>query len=67
MQLKICGSHFTCKVADNCLNVCEQVVVVERNKDSPLPSPAVPRIASVYERNSDRKKNTTKSGLQKGK
>lgn len=56
MQLKICGSHFTCKVADNYLNVCEWVVVVERNTDSLLPSLAVLWIASVYERNPDRKK-----------
>ena len=29
---KTCDSHLTCKVANNCLNVCERVEVVERNK-----------------------------------
>ena len=38
--LKICGSHFTCKVANNCLNVLEMGQVVEKNKDGPLPFPA---------------------------
>ena len=41
MWLKMPGSHTACKVANECLNLHEQVEVVERNKDDPLPSPAV--------------------------
>ena len=29
------GSHPTCKVSNNCLNVSEQVEMVDRNKDGP--------------------------------
>ena len=37
MRLKICDSHLTCKVANECLNVRERVEVVEWNKRwSPL-------------------------------
>ena len=37
MRLKICDSHFTCKVANKCLNVRERMEVVEWNKRwSPL-------------------------------
>ena len=37
MRLKINDSHIACKVAYKCLNVCERVEVVERNKKwSPL-------------------------------
>ena len=32
---KIRGSHLRCKVANKCLNVCEWMKVVERNKDNP--------------------------------
>ena len=41
MSLKICDSHLTCEVANNSLNICQQVEVVEMNKDGPLPSLAV--------------------------
>ena len=43
VQLKICDSHLTCKVANKCLNVCEQVEVLEWNKkwSSPFPCFAV--------------------------
>ena len=43
VQLKICDSHVTPKVANKCLNVRERVEVVEWNKkNNPMPSPAVP-------------------------
>ena len=29
------GSHFSCELANKCLNVCEWVEVVERNKSGP--------------------------------
>ena len=38
MLLKIRGNHLTSKVANKCLNVLEQVEMVERNKNGPLPS-----------------------------
>ena len=41
VQLKIRGSHLTCKVANKCLNVREGVEVEKRNKNGPLPFPAV--------------------------
>ena len=47
MRLKICVSHLTWKVANKCLNVCERVEVEERNRNDPLPSPAVMCIVSV--------------------
>ena len=40
------------KVENACLNVCEQMEVVQRNKDGPLPSPAVPEIVSICEKKS---------------
>ena len=36
LWLKIWGSHLTCKAANRCLNVCQWVEVVGRNKDGPL-------------------------------
>ena len=42
MQLKICGSHLTCKVANKCLSVCERVEVVEWNKRWSSPFPCCP-------------------------
>ena len=36
--LKIPGSDLTRKVENKCMNVCERVEVVGRNKESPLPS-----------------------------
>ena len=50
MPLKSGINHPKCKVAIKCLNVLVWVEVVERNKDGPLPSPAILRIVSVYER-----------------
>ena len=52
MRLKICGSHLSCKVTNKCPNVREQVEGVNRNRnnDGPLPSPAVPCLASIRER-----------------
>ena len=44
MQLNILNSKNV-----KCFNVCEGVELVERNKDGPLPSPAVPCIVSAYE------------------
>ena len=41
MRLKMQGSQLTCKVANKSQNVHEQVEVVERKKDCPLPFPAV--------------------------
>ena len=32
LQLKICDTRLICKIANNCLNVCEWVEVVEWNK-----------------------------------
>ena len=32
VRLKLCDSHLTCKVANKCLNICEQEEVVEWNK-----------------------------------
>ena len=40
MQLKI-GSHLGRKTVNKCLNVREQVEMVETNQDGPFPSPAV--------------------------
>ena len=42
LRLKICDSHFTCKVADKCLNVRERVEVVEWNKRWSPPFPCCP-------------------------
>ena len=56
MRLKICVSHLTWKVANKCLNVCERVEVEERNRNDPLPSPAVMCIVSVRGENPHRKK-----------
>ena len=66
LRLKICDSHPTCKVANKCLNVCEQVEVVEWNKKW---SPSLPLLScessvSVKE-NPDRKKK--KHGHRKEK
>ena len=44
MRLKICDSHLTCKVANKCLNVHEQVEVVELNKRWSPPFPCCPVI-----------------------
>ena len=37
MQSKIRGSHLSPKVTNNCLNVRDQVEVIEKTKNSPLP------------------------------
>ena len=42
LQLKICDSHLTCKIANKCLNVREQVEVVEWNKKWSPPFPCCP-------------------------
>ena len=42
MQLKICDSHLTCKVANKCLNVRERVELVEWNKRWSPPFPYCP-------------------------
>ena len=38
MWLEISDNHFTFKVTNNYLNVCEQVEMVEKNKNGSLPS-----------------------------
>ena len=56
LRLKICDSHLTCKAANKCLNVLEQVGVVEWNKMVPsLPLLSCELSVSVKE-NPDRKK-----------
>ena len=50
MRLEIRNSHLTFKVANKRLNACEQLEVLEWNKDGPLLCPAVLRVASVLER-----------------
>ena len=63
MRLKICDSHFTCKVANKCLNVCERVEVVEWNKMVPsLPLLSCELSVSVKE-NPDRKKINSSNGF----
>ena len=52
MRLKTCDRHLTCKVTNKCLNVCERVEVVERNKRW---SPSFP-CSPVSRQNPDRKK-----------
>ena len=42
-------SHFSCEPANKCLNVCEWVEVVERNKSGPC-LPLLSRELSVCER-----------------
>ena len=42
------GSHFSCEPANKCLNVCEWVEVVERNKSGPC-LPLLTRELSVCE------------------
>lgn len=37
IRLKIRGTHFRCKIANECLNVREQVEVVHTNKDGLFP------------------------------
>ena len=57
MRLKIQGSHLTCKVANKCQNVREQVEVVEREKDCPF-LPLLPCESSVSMKEySNRRKN----------
>ena len=42
LQLKTHGSHLSSKTTQKCLNVCEQVEVLQRNKDIvPIYSPPV--------------------------
>ena len=50
MRLKIRGNQLTGKVTNKCLNVREQVRMVESGKDVSLPSSAVRWIISVCER-----------------
>ena len=63
MQLKIGGTQLTCQVANKCLNLPEQMEVVERNKEDPIPSPAVLWIISVCERKSWLKKTLKKKNV----
>ena len=58
MQLKVRGSHFTCKLANKYLDICEQVEVVERNKNGLLPPPSVlsSELSVSVKENLDRKK-----------
>ena len=42
VRLKVCDSHPTCKVANECLNVKERVDVVELNKRLFPPFPFCP-------------------------
>ena len=39
--LKMRDIQITCKVGNECLNVCEPLEVIGRNPDRPLPSSAV--------------------------
>ena len=39
-----------CKVANECLNVCDRLELVERNKDDPLPSPTVLWLVIIREK-----------------
>ena len=55
MQLKISSNNFRCIVASKCLNINEQMDVIERNKDGPHPSVVALRITSLKE-NPNRKK-----------
>ena len=41
MRLKIRGGYFSCRIKTKCLNICEQVVGTEINKDGPQLPPAV--------------------------
>ena len=36
LRLKMRGNHFSCKLPHKFLNICELMVVVERNKDGPF-------------------------------
>ena len=54
--LKIPGSDLTRKVENKCMNVCERVEVVGRNKESPLAS-LLPYELSRSEKNPDREKS----------
>ena len=56
LQLKICDSHRTCKVAKKCLNVHEWVEVIEWNKRWSLPFLYCPVDCQCLEENIDRKK-----------
>ena len=57
MRLKMRGSHLTCKVANRCLDVPEQVEVVKRNKDGSFFFSVLSRELSLsVKENSDRKK-----------
>ena len=56
MQFKIPGSNLKRRVANKCLNICELVEVVKRNKYRPITFPAVLLILSVREKSLDRQK-----------
>ena len=56
MRLKICDSHLTYKVANKCLNVREQVEVVEWNKMVPSLSLLSCELLVSAKENPDRKK-----------
>ena len=60
MRSKIRGSHLSPRVTNNCLNVRDQVEVIQKTKNSPLPFHAGLWIVSVRERNPWKKKMTTK-------
>ena len=62
VQLKIVGSHLTCKVSNKCLNVREGVEMVERTMVPFLPLQPYESSVSVKE-NPNRKKRILKSAL----
>ena len=59
LQLKICDSYRTCRVANKCLNVHEWVEVIEWNKRWSLPFLYCPVNCQCLEENLDRKKIMT--------
>ena len=62
------GSHFSCELANKCLNVCEWVEVVERNKSGPC-LPLLSRESSVCEivkENQIENENKTKQKKKNG-
>ena len=49
-NIRICGIHVKCKFPNKCLDVCEQMEVVQSNKDGFLLSPDVLWITTADER-----------------
>lgn len=58
-QLKTRGRYLRCINENRCLNVCEQVIGLERKRDGFLPSPAFCELSVSPEENLDRKKNSS--------